>query len=84
MTYGGPAPQLSDAVAVGPRAVGGPAGVPDAEPAPHHHPTFLATHSGRTDPGYRQRPRGAAPRPAPLSRTTRVLAGTRAKEAPMA
>ena len=85
MTYGGPAPQLSDAVAVGPRAVGGPAGVPDAVPAPHHHLAFLAARSGRTGPGYRQRPWGAPPRPAHPSRITPGPArDPRAKEAPMA
>ena len=84
MTYGGPVPLMSDAVAVGLRAVGGPAGVPDAVPAPHHHLAFLAARSGRTGPGYRQRRDGASPSPARWSRITRVPARTRAKEAPMA
>jgi hypothetical protein len=57
MTDDGPEPRMGDtvAVAVGPKEVGGPAGIPDAVPAPHHHLTFLAAHSGRTGPGYRQR-----------------------------
>jgi hypothetical protein len=59
MTYDGTAP-MGDAVAVGPKVVSGPAGVPDARPAPQHHLTFPAAHSGRAGPGYRQRCGGAA------------------------
>jgi hypothetical protein len=62
---------------------GGPAGVPDAAPATLDHPAFPEVHPGLTAPGYRQRLAGAPPRPAPPSRSTRVLAGTRAKEVPM-
>jgi hypothetical protein len=83
MTNDGPDPRRGDAVAVGARGAGGPADVPDSPPAPHHRLTFLAAHSGRTGPGYRQRPGGTPPRPA-QSRLTRVPAGARAKEVPMA
>jgi len=84
MTYDGTGPLIGDAVAVGPQEVGGPAGVPDAGPAPHHHLAFLAAHSGRTGPGYRQRLDGASRHPARWSRITRVPARTRAREVPMA
>jgi hypothetical protein len=84
MTYDGAEPAMGDTVAVGPKEVGGPAGVPDAGPAPHHHPAFLAARSGRTGPGHRQRRDGASPHPAPWSRITRALAGARAKEVAMA
>jgi hypothetical protein len=83
MTYDGTALR-TEAVAVGPQEVGGPAGVPDAEPARSHHLLMLpAAHSGRTGPGYRQRLREAPSRPAPRSRLTRAPAGTRAEEVPM-
>ena len=84
MTNDGAEPPSGEAVAVGPQEVGGPAGVPDAGPAPHHHLAFLVARSGRTGPGHRQRLDGAARRPARRSRITRVLAGTRAREVPMA
>jgi hypothetical protein len=83
MTYDGRGPLISEAVAAGPYA-GGPVGVPDAAPAPQHHPAFLAAHPDRTASGYRQRRGGASPRPARPSRRTRVPAGTRAKGVPMA
>jgi len=77
MTYGGPGALSSDTVAAGPE-VGGPAGVPDAAPAPHHHPALpAAAYSERTASGYRQRPGGAPPHPA-------RRAGNRAREVPMA
>lgn len=60
----------------------GPAGVPDATPTPHHHLTFLAAHPGRTRSEVSAAPRRSATYR--RSRETRVLAGTRAKEAPMA
>jgi hypothetical protein len=83
MTYDGRGAVVGDAVAAGPY-VGGPAGAPDAAPALHHHPAFLAAHPERTGSGYRQRPGGASPRPARQSRSIRVPAGARAKEVPMA
>ena len=61
----------------------GPAGVEDAAPTPHHHLTFLAAHPGRTRSWGIGSARRSATYPA-RSRNTRVLAGTRAKEAPMA
>jgi len=54
----------------------GPAGVDDAAPTPHHHLTFHAAHPVRTRSGVSAAPGGAPP--------NLVLAGTRAKEAPMA
>jgi hypothetical protein len=87
MTDDGQEPRIGDTAAIGcPLAeVGGPAGVPDAGPAPHHHLTFLAAHSGLAGPGYRQRLDGASPPPARQSRIIRVPARTRAaKGVPMA
>ena len=84
MTYDGTGAPNGDAVAVVPQEMGGPAGVPDAGPAPHHHLAFLAAHSGRTGPGYRQRLDGASRHPARWSRLIGALAGARAREAPMA
>jgi len=85
MTYGGPVPLMSDAVAVGLRAVGGPAGVPDARTgsAP---PPDVPRGASRTDgSGVSAASVGSATPPGShRSRTTRVLPGTRAKEAPMA
>jgi hypothetical protein len=72
MTCDGPAALSGEAVAVGWHR-GGPAGVPDAAPAPHHHPAFLATHPERAGSGYRQR-LGATP----------VHPADRDEEAPMA
>jgi len=84
MAYDGPEPLISDAVAAGPKDASGPAGVPPAAPAPHHHLTFLAARPGRTRSGVSAAPRRSATHPA-RSRNARVLAGTRAaKEAPMA
>ncbi len=83
MTYDSPEPPIGEAVAVGPRT-GGPAGVPDAAPAPHHHPAVLAVHPERRGSGYRQRLEGAPFRPAQRSRSTRVSHGIRGKEVPMA
>jgi hypothetical protein len=65
-------PRTGDSVATGWTVVSGPAGVPDAVPAPHHHRTFHAAHLEVTAPGYRQRRGGASARP------------VRAKEMPMA
>lgn len=83
MTYDGRGAVVGDAVAAGPY-VGGPAGAPDAAPAPHHHRAFLVAHLERTGSRYRQRPGGASPRPARQSRSIRVPAGARAKEVPLA
>ena len=87
MTYDGPEPRMGDTVTPGCRLeeVGGPIGVPDAGPVPHHHLMVLAAHSGVTGPGYRQRLDGASPPPARPSRIIRVPARTRAaEEVPMA
>jgi hypothetical protein len=46
MTYDGAATTTGDATAVGSPIVGGPAGVPDATPAPLHDRTFPRRTSG--------------------------------------
>jgi len=84
MTYDGPAPLMSDAVAAGPRAVGGPA----AYPTPNRLRTTTRRFPRRTPDGQvrgigsvrgERHPARLSPEP-----DHPVLPGTRAKEAPMA